>query len=371
MNQETQKKVIRIVAVFAAVFGLVFFFLQRGSGVYETKTRFIVLPQNELMTGQIGLVSENIEVMLNSEIFREKISGVLYAKTEEWKKFSFEVRNVGGSVFEITYSDDARDPYATREMMGAIEEQITSLLSQNYDLTQDIRVNFLEGGNIVVQTNRFWGDIFYAFIFSVLAVAAMEGFFVWRKKRMETWNSDSAMRERINSTIELDAWKEKFQRKVSAEDVSEESFVPLSSSLEGIPEMKNASDFFVRNESEISSVIPESGRKIEGEGAPFEGKPKKIEETNSASSVLSEPGVFCPSAVMTGSAPMNLPVSEDIPDILKPPKRVSASTVAESSRVEDPENIVIETPVKESPMNPEPTIEELKERLNKLLRGEL
>lgn len=379
MNQDIQKIILRATIVFALVFGLVFGVVDRLTGDvsrYEAKTTLVLLPRNQESTEALSKIDADVAVMLGSETFQREISDARYAATEEWETFSLSVEHPVTGVFVFSYRDNSADPYAAREAMETVREEALLAVTRKYDALRDIEVRFLDAGT-PIETSVSKHNLVLELLIAALIAGALEGILFGISRISFGRALQNAVREKVQESSAVHPWwlapssvSDSAQTKSVFEATSETVYTPVASIA---TELRNEREIsFEKKNPELPNVpeLPVFAPALEARQEP--------------------PRTFSP----TGAPPTNLPILKDIPDILKPtwqgnslvkeeaPEEVFVFETDEvSARTERKEEIVREEEVDpmeedsalfEAPIkNPEPTAEELKARLNRLLRGEM
>ena len=359
MNQETQKIILRATLVFALVFGLVFGVVSRlGAGDtsrYEAKTTLVLLPRNKMSIDALPKTDAVMATFFDSEMFRQKVADARYASTEEWEKFSLSVEHPVTGVFVFVYRDESIDPYSAQEAMETVREEALLAVTRKYDALRDIEVRFLDAGTVVETTA---GTPRHNLTLELLVAALTAGAFELIAFGIGRITSgrvlQKAVREKVQESSTVRPWwltQSATERSAQRSPVFEEVEAVYAPAQAQEPERKT-------EETKISSEEKE------------EAVTEDVELPAVAASVLEAhrevPRTF-PSA---GAPPANLSVLADIPDILKPTWQGNSSVKEEEEEMIDPteeDSALFEAPVK----NPEPSAEELKARLNRLLRGEM
>ena len=377
MSQDMQKRVLRGTMVFALVFGLVFGVLRQmanASDRYMATTTLVVLPRNENALETFSRIDTDMAATVTSERFARAVSDARYRETEEWQSFSFDVNHPARGVFVFSYRADAGDPFLAREAIETVRREAFLALAQKYDASRDIEIRFMDVGE-VSETPPSQEGLWYAFLVALGTVLVGEGTAFWWATRISVRELQEAVREKVRSSSSVRPW---WLAPVSTQVPAEE----------GLYSLLNA-----HQEETVRDVFPEPQVVVPVETTQPERDMPKAEKEILAK--ISSSGMDrCPLPV-SGSAPANLTLLTEIPDILKPTWAIrhereiaenGSAVVApalevsaeaqqeESTSKESHENDTLMTDeiVSESPAkNPEPSVEELKARLNALLRGEL
>lgn len=381
MNQDIQKIILRATIVFALVFGLVFGVVDRlTSDVsrYEAKTTLVLLSRNQESTEALSKIDADVAVTLGSETFQREISDARYAATEEWETFSLSVEHPVTGVFVFSYRDNSADPYAAQEAMETVREEALLAVTRKYDALRDIEVRFLDAGT-PIETSASKHNLMLELLIAVLIAGALEGILFGISRISFGRALQKAVREKVQESSAVRPW---WLTPSSASDSAQtKSVFEAAPEAEYVPVAREVAER--KSEEEISSEKKNTEQGTVPELPVFAPEPKKQPERDL-------PRTFSP----TGAPPTNLPILTDIPDILKPtwqgnspmkeemPEEASVVETDEvSARTERKEETVREEEVDpveedsslfEAPVkNPEPTAEELKARLNRLLRGEM
>lgn len=342
MSPSYQKILLRLVLIFVTVFVISFAWLEWKSGEsYEARTVLAIQARSQVAAEQLGIIVENIDVTLSSEVFRKRVESALYETSEEWRKFTLHSENVAGSVFEIRYREKATDPYALGDALRVVREEVYRAIAEQYDASEDVRILFLDSG-ILIESAHTGQNIFIAFVVGVLTVGAVE-IILWQRRRVRyNTQTDEMMLWRPDERVDPESWRKDFERK----------------------------DDGITFHKEVLVVDP--AEQLEEARGGVSAPTVSIYEKP-----VQEP--------VTGAPPANLPVRTE--DDARPTlydsregegesrltTRDARRPTYESATEVDP--AVTTTPAslpgERVEINPEPTAQELKERLNKLLRGEL
>ena len=182
MSQKIQKILIRSVLIGTLVFGVVFALLESKVSQYQGSTLFAISARSEVGAQQMEIVAKNVEIILQNELFRREVSNALYEKTEEWKRFSLDIKNPAGSVFVLSYEDNSVDPYTMREAIGVVRVEAFKTIARNYDFSRDFSIHFLDSGR-VVESNKILYHIAVAGFFAFLSLILVEGSVYFRSVR--------------------------------------------------------------------------------------------------------------------------------------------------------------------------------------------
>lgn len=341
MPLKWKKILTRALLIFSIIFcGIVLSVPFFESSGYRGSTSFAIFANNETSAQHLGIITENVEIFLEDPSFKDRVSGIFYEETGEWKRFSLTVENPAGSVVTIHYEDQSIDPYAVREAIQSIRIEAVKTISKNYDLSRDISVRFLDGG-IVFESQSRVRSLGNIALFSGIITLFIEGILYWRFLRQSEDAFRSAIKEKMTRVNSRSEWWRSFQPKKGSPEIPEE-------------ETK-------KNQEEIKK-----------ESVPEKKAPDVKEGQVRATSA---------------TVPLNLPIAVGVPEILKPylqEREILEKVGTEAQNGDNKIYLEEETIPSEEPISTndestplsvldqsEPSQEELKERLNKLLRGEL
>lgn len=311
MSLKWQKILIRFVLVFTFLFCVIFLILESGSSQYRGETVFSLTIEESDADGQIYQTQElreSVMLLLESERLKQNIYGSLYERTELWKSFSLSAYNPVGTVFVLSYQDSSMDPYEVREALHVVRSEAFKILSRQYDLSREVRMRFLDDG-IVVESQLSDVHMVRAFVLAFLLVTIMEGGILFYSMRKSEEEFRLVMRKRMSHRKESSEWWKNFETQPAD----------------------------LLKDLEKEEVIAKDKQE------------------------------------MIGVAPANLPIVKNITENGHRIAKEERAEDIESETLIDRETILTESPVfDDAPLvNPEPSAQELKDRLNKLLRGEL
>ncbi len=342
MSQEWQKILIRVVLIFSIVsLGILFVLGETGSSNYQGSTIFVVFARTEVAAQQLSTTTQNIGLILKSDLFKRSVSGDLYQATEEWKQFLLDIKNPAGSVFVISYRDNSTDPHAVREALQIARMEAVRTIAKNYDLSRDLSLRFLDEG-IVAESKESTRTIYIAFLVAFAAVLIVEGGVYWRSTKELEEKFRLAVEERLKEKSELPEWWRNYE--------------PKNTEKELLPTFED--------KHEIKRVIPEEEVNT--------SLPSDTVILESSTPEVPKARVVLPRRSATAAAPANLPIATEMPEVFKSYTKTIKSEDISTDELPDPDVMVSHRAIVEAPVvNPEPSVEELKARLNKLLRGEL
>lgn len=382
MDRNSKNILARALLVFAIVFAVVFIFLERSSDVWEARSTVVIFPQKGSAPEQgYGFVpAENAYVLASSNSFKKRLDKRLKGEDIAYTPYTLEVSMGEGSSIEMTVSIASMDPLVAKDISESAVEELFSVMAKYYDVSKEVTLKPVSVGEVYKQTSAKKNYV-WAFVWSALAVAFVETFarLGQAPKRQEPFP--------LPETVSKDKrwWKENLE--------SKHEFGTASDELDEEPEESSESEEEKDEQKEDAAQVEtdqkfiERNQKEESHGAiEIHGTIPRHEED---SHLISEGLRFVPknrhpipmvptqksvdTARKLGAAPSNLPVVslEDL-NYLKNPNTMNDESTSYDSRDADkkfdrgPEKIAPEPEVTE-----EPTEEEMKERLNKLLRGEL
>lgn len=348
MSQEWKKIVIRSFFTFSLFFcGIVLVMQIFGSSKYRGSSSFVLFANTEISAQQLAIITQNISLILQGPLFKDRVAGSFYEETEEWKQFSLEVKNPTGSVIVVEYEDQSVDPYAVREAVQSLRMQVVKTLAAQYDLSQDLSLRFIDEGQ-VYEVDSSFGSFVNAFIFSMAITFLVEGLLYWRFLKESERTFRLAVKKRMAEGSIYSEWWKQFEPKKSSPEISQDLELSVT---QGIISAKEEQKKISSEEKKVSS-LPSERRHV------------------------------------TAMAPANLPIAVDIPETVQPyPEYKEAvmrytkesdllvedeTALSEESLFETEGAMFVEKSTSSVPsLSLEPSDEELKERLNKLLRGEL
>lgn len=343
MGQEWQKILIRAVALFSIIFLVVLFVLsETGSSSYRGSTVFVVLARTEVAAQQLPIITENIGLILKRGTFKDLVSGDLYRAMEEWKQFSLDIENPAGSVFVVSYRDNSTDPHTVREALQITRIEVIRTIAKNYDLSRDLSMRFLDEG-IVVESKENTYNIYVSFLFAFAIALIIEGWVYWRSSKELEEKFRLAVEEKLKEKSELPEWWKNYEPKNGEKDV------------------------FTISEKESEEKNIDS---LEEEMRPLLSEDAIIQEPMAPKAPSVK--VVLPRRSATAAAPANLPIATEVSEIFVSNEKTIKSKEDAKEEFPDLDVMVSDEPIaKNTVVNPEPSVEELKARLNKLLRGEL
>ncbi len=336
MDKNTIFKRISAVVIFVLI---VFFFLLNSRRTYVTETQILVLPKTQITAESYGKIVANLENILSSISFYDSVEKSLgenstedlsnYERKKLWNS-QIEIEQIGksGAINIKTFSKGALDSYDLNQI--ATRQAILSI-GQYYNIKTDLEIRIVEKQitriatfrniSVIIGESIIFGIMAYIFIFLVFPWFLIRNKEISRKKEMKLFLRDDLRQ----------SYAGKFPRTIFPEYQYEFS----NKKEEKKPEVK------IETEKKNEKIISEKKEEIRKE------KIIKIERIPKAEEVSN--------FNKKSASPSNLPVSEGIPDFL-----FSSESVEEKNEEKKNENN----------LKREASPEEVKERLNKLLRGE-
>ena len=325
---------LKKIGIFGLIFLLAIIFNLNKSKIYQAQTDILFLPKNEISVVGLNVIIENFQQILTSVAFNDRISenndaltpGIElpnYKRKEFWNsKITVAKTAGGGSVLRIKNFD--ADINLAQELNNDTVENLIVIAGNYYNVKTDLELRIIDGPTVkkiasqnlwvTFEQSALWSLGIYFALFFLLP-------FIFIKK-------------------------EKNKRTFPEQNFSHKLDVPKKITANIIPEEENY--FATKN---------------------FFGQTKKMgteKQKHANNFILPNFSSLGKKAV----TPANLPVSEeDIPDIFRQKEtyqKESSSEKGEKSAqlIEKNEN------KKEDYIPHEPTSEEVKARLNRLLAGE-
>jgi len=349
-------RLIVLVALLAA--GLFFV----GSQIWmewEGEAKIIVLPKSEMVAQNMDQVTGNISYITQTERFYSKMLHVLGEESfsrKDWKRDLNAEQIDGSSVIRIVYTH--KDINEVKKVLKKVTDVTREMSGSYYDARKEVQIKTYD---VFTARKVLKGPLALTYLsLGVGVVLALIIEFVISRGGAEISTLHLPRKARgLQKTLTKKKWWENYPAAKEAFESKESEYTP--SPLIAPSEQEDAHE-----EMEESVVYkqeePEEERKeFEKEGFQVEKKISKKETSMYSASRKSSAPVNLPISdevsasskkeVLPGSVPGNLPVADQTPSALPVQEE-------ESQKSEDAQK-------------DEPTEEELKERLNKLLRGEM
>ncbi|MFZ2193010.1 MAG: hypothetical protein WAV31_02100 [Candidatus Moraniibacteriota bacterium] len=307
-KQAWLKKIIAALVLFVVIL----LFNINNNSVYESETKVLFLPKNELVSQEIDAVIANFEQIISSLAFCDRLAeendsfedvqDLPNYKRKEACNTKLEVSQLGKSA-TVSIKNFDKDSILVRELNDDTVNNLIAVTGKYYNIKSDLELRIIDGPIIrsgvlqnifyIILQSLLWAVIIFVCIFFLIP-------FIFIKK-------------------------EKKIRQIPSTDFAEKiPFKKTAAPIFSIPEEENY--FSTKNFFKAS----------------FSGAGKKA------------------------STPVNLPISDDeVPDIFR--EKISMNKV----EIPVEEKMIPEKDTQEKEyISHEATPEEVKERLNKLLRGE-
>lgn len=326
---------------------LIFTFLQMERPAFEIENKFIVVPQNSIVADDMSNVINNIVEIAsdqqNDELIENKRAIVEAERLNETSMFKI-------NVFGQTEKD-------AKELSEAVIYNILKDVSKYYDVKTDINVELVKGDNVVQNDlNKVLPIIFWLLVgilISILIVMIVE--LVAPKK-----NSNKKVIDLRNVINNVDSNREVTSNNAKIQNVESTPVYNLQDSVNTNYEFNS---FQNRELEEVNKVEDEKIEQEKNEEKKFVSEKRVVEveskkdELIQSEKIVSQPiqMVKANSGVSRSGAPSNLPVVE-----FNAESGSDDEMINESPQSSNSENV-----------SDEPTEEELKARLNKLLKGEM
>ena len=322
--------------VFALIlFVFILIFNINNNSVYESETKVLFLPKNELIGQEIDSVIANFEQIISSLAFCDRLSDqndsfedvqdLPNYKRKEACNAKLEVSQLGKSA-TVSIKNFDKDSVLVRELNDDTVNNLIAVTGKYYNIKSDLELRIIDGPIIkkgvlrnvfyIILQSLFWAIIIFVCVFFLIPFI----FIKKEKKIRQIPNTDFAQKAPFKKTV-----------------------APV---VFPAPEEEN---YFSTKNFFKTYAVPSVGKKA--------------------------------------STPTNLPISEDeVPDIfrekapavkvenplyeknMQEAERVEEKNMQEEVKKVEEKNIQAEKKAEYVPH--EATLEEVKERLNKLLRGE-
>ena len=323
MRTETWQKRILVIVI---LFCIIFLIDINTHKLYESRTDVLLVAKNEKISANFGSTIGNIKQIISSLAFYDRISAdndalepgrelPNYKRKEFWNEKLAVDQIKGSGVISIRNYDS--DSLAARELNDSTTESLIEVIGSYYNISTDLDIRIVDGPIVQKVVVR---NLFASLFIDLLWTLLLYGVFLALPK--------------------LFLKSEKTIKRIPGSDFWNRRTPPKSD----LPVFEE--DYFSKPE-----VVFEP-KKIVPEEIIVESKPEKIAEISPTPIV---------SYGKKAPTPANLPVSEEgIPEMF-----LNALSQTEKPSVE----AVSETEVEAGDTSREATAEEVKERLNRLLRG--
>jgi hypothetical protein len=388
----------RSIILTALLTAVIFFVGSRVCVQWRGEAEYIVYPKSEIAALQLGFITKNLSQMTSTEKFYLEAADLLEDSfsRNDWER-SFDSQSIeGSSIIRMSYVN--KDIQEVKRVLQKSKKAFYILASASYDVRKDITIRTFDSFTVRKEIHSPFILFVYSLIGGIVMAWLIE--FIVRRGSLEIMRLHFPKRaSALHKTITKKNWWEDYHTKekeakekeaVSLKKNEEDSIAqnipsPLISS-EGMGSdahvdskenyKKSKQERFV--ETDKKEVKQESGQKksvhtMEKKEEAFIAAPSSLSRKSSAPinlpiSPIKEEQLEEQSSKENGLAPSNLPVTqgddeghgkEEIPGVV--PGNLPTSDAAPSySQLGESKNT-----------KDEPTEEELKERLNKLLRGEM
>jgi hypothetical protein len=331
---------IKRISLIAILIFAIFLFLLGNRRVYETETQILILPQNIILASNQKAVIENFENILESLSFYDSLSKKIgndemqFISNEKRKEFwnsQITSEQIGESgILKITTFGQTK-----ADSIDLNQETIKHLvltIGQYYDIKKDLELRIVEKPLTKATVKNGWARLLgESWLYGIILYLMLFQFSPWfflKENRLRMSG------KRIDFSLNL---KNKFEKITSEKNIFSKAT---------LPNFKEELYSFSKKKKEL----PE--KKIE--------KKEALPKTTSLSKEKK------------GASPINLPTAEEIPSYILSTLQPAEQLIEE--KTEEINDKKIEEDKKENPkainFTREATQEEVKTKLNKLLRGE-
>lgn len=335
----------RFVLVFAALFLLIFTLTLRNSFAYESKLKVLVLLKSESAALQQDRITDTLaelpltlnfyDYLLDTSEVLSESDGKLSAdrRLEAWKKIFHAERVPNGKGAIISLKATAASAESAQLIASDTFRALVEYSSKLYDAKTDVQLRAIDGPH-ASRTNGEWIWIFWGSFALALAAALMLEY-AWDGLEDAT----RALRGKTRTDI---SEKIKELRDLIAPAKGESA--QKTESLEG---------FYEKQKNQTEDELPAKKESVQAEETPVRGTYPNFPEMPPVRNFSFEEAE---GSEMKSGAPDNLPVG-DVPVFGQAPSNLPvADTIEEAG---------------EGLVEKEPTQEELKARLNQLLKGKI
>lgn len=341
--------IMKKISAVAIIVLIVFFFLLNSRRTYVTETQILVLPKTEITAESYKQIMGNFESLLSSLPFYDSVEKNMGEDSTE-DLSSYDRKNLWSSRIEskqvgksgvISIKTFAKTALDSSDLNQVATKQFILSIGQYYNIRTDLELRIIEKPITISSVSREIPSIIATSL--VLGIAAY--LLVFLLLPLFLLKKNDISRQDLGKTIlpSKDTLGKLSIFRTSKSSFTEDSYKFIDTKEEKKPEAKP------EIKKEAAKITKEEKNKKETNAKKEEIKTEKKPE-------ISEVKV----ARKVAASPDNLPVSENIPDFL-----FSSGPIAK-----EPEGKEGEEAKNEIDHKREASAEEVKARLNKLLRGE-
>lgn len=310
-----KNELARILLIAGLVFVSVFVFMESRQNAWTARTTFLVLAERDNESLESSRISaQNIVEILRSDRFRDVLHAHLNKELQSDIQYELFADITRGSTVEVLVQTRGGDAFDVKKIHTRSIETMYLVSAKYYDMTKDIRIKMLDAA-VITKTRAALFVLIVSFLVTIVVTILFEF-------SIRHFAFANRIRGVIPEVITKDTrwWKENLEK-----------------------DTKNISNTL--SHEEPKTEIKETSKKM-------------IKSDVAQKSV----------AQKMGFAPNNLPVAtvENL-EYLKPATKKEEKTPSKEKK----QSILSEEKFQRSGIDCEPTEEEMKERLNRLLRGKM